>query len=124
MACDLTTIQTDACTSGIGKVQDPIQLLQLIAQLVCEAAEGGGGGGSAYVISGVGAPWRIWRHRGNLFRYGNRSSNTTGTRSLALIYEKLLSFVLVLAAVAASAATCEQVCHECDPGKCGVDQHG
>ncbi|MFA7243463.1 MAG: hypothetical protein WC091_25430 [Sulfuricellaceae bacterium] len=56
MACDLTTIQTDACTSGIGKVQDPIQLLQLIAQLVCEAAEGGGGGGSAYVISGVGAP--------------------------------------------------------------------
>lgn len=45
MACDITTIQTDACTSGIGKVQDPIALLQLIAQLTCEAAEAAGGGG-------------------------------------------------------------------------------
>lgn len=39
MACDLTTIQTEACTSGIGKVTDTIELLQLIAQLTCEAGQ-------------------------------------------------------------------------------------
>jgi len=39
MACDLTTIQTDACTSSIGKVTSTIKLLQIIAQLTCEAAE-------------------------------------------------------------------------------------
>lgn len=51
MACDLETIQTEACTSGIGKVQDRIALLQIIAQLTCEASQGGGGGGGAYVLT-------------------------------------------------------------------------
>jgi hypothetical protein len=46
MACEINTIKTQACVSGIGKVRDPIQLLQLIAQLTCEASEGGGGGDS------------------------------------------------------------------------------
>lgn len=32
MACLLTDTITNACTSGIGKVQDPILLLQIIAQ--------------------------------------------------------------------------------------------
>ncbi len=36
MACSLATVQTDACTSGIGKVTDPIQLLQIIAQLTAD----------------------------------------------------------------------------------------
>jgi hypothetical protein len=44
MPCDLATIQAAACTSGIGKEQSKIKLLQLIAQLTCEASEGGGGG--------------------------------------------------------------------------------
>ncbi len=38
MACELATVQTDACTSGIGKVTDPIMLLQIIAQLTAELA--------------------------------------------------------------------------------------
>lgn len=46
MACNLTTIQNAACISGIAREQSQIKLLQLIAQLTCEAAEGGGGGGS------------------------------------------------------------------------------
>ena len=33
MACTINTIQTDACESGIGKVQSPVALLQAIAQL-------------------------------------------------------------------------------------------
>lgn len=45
MACDLPTVQESACTSGIGKVRDEIQLLQIIAQLICDGAGGGGGGG-------------------------------------------------------------------------------
>ncbi len=36
MACELATVQEDACTSGIGKVQDPIMLLQIIAQLTAD----------------------------------------------------------------------------------------
>ena len=44
MACDLDTLISQSCASGIGKVQDPIQLLQLIAQLTCEAAQGVNGG--------------------------------------------------------------------------------
>ena len=43
MACELAQIQTDACTSGIGRVRDKISLLQIIARLTCEASEGGGG---------------------------------------------------------------------------------
>ncbi len=35
MACDLTTTLAAACTSGIGKLQSRIQLLQTWAQLVC-----------------------------------------------------------------------------------------
>ena len=54
MACDLTTTQTNACTSGIGKVQDPIKLLQIIAQLQCELASSASSSGS--VLSGVGPP--------------------------------------------------------------------
>jgi hypothetical protein len=46
MACDLTTIQSDACVSGIGKEQSKIKLLQLIAQLTCEVSQSGGGGGT------------------------------------------------------------------------------
>lgn len=38
MACDITTVQTDACTSGIGKETNPITLLQIIAQLTAEAS--------------------------------------------------------------------------------------
>ena len=44
MPCDLTTIQNEACSSGIGRVRDKITLLQLIAQLTCEASENAGGG--------------------------------------------------------------------------------
>lgn len=42
MACQLATVQDDACTSGIGKVTDEIQLLQIIAQLLADqvAADG------------------------------------------------------------------------------------
>lgn len=54
MACSVTTIKTNACTSGIGKLIDPIQLLQIIAQLTCEAATGAAGSGS--VLSGAADP--------------------------------------------------------------------
>lgn len=43
MACDLATIQEQACLSGIGKVTDEKTLLRLIAQLTCEVAESAGG---------------------------------------------------------------------------------
>jgi len=36
MACSLATTQTNACTSGIGKIEDPILLLQLMAQLTAD----------------------------------------------------------------------------------------
>ena len=42
MACSLASTQTAACTSGIAKVRDPIMLLQLIAELTCEVAQGSG----------------------------------------------------------------------------------
>ena len=45
MAYDLTQIQTAACASGIGRVRGKITLLQLIAQLTCEASQAGGGDG-------------------------------------------------------------------------------
>jgi hypothetical protein len=41
MACDLNTLLTQLCDSGIGKVTDPIKLQQIIAQLACEGASGG-----------------------------------------------------------------------------------
>lgn len=54
MPCSLAEIQVAACLSGIGKEQSPVKLLQLIAQLTCEASEGGGGAG---VPSGVILMW-------------------------------------------------------------------
>lgn len=50
MACELSTVQTQACESEIGKVSDKIKLLQLMAQLSCEISEASGGGGSGGVI--------------------------------------------------------------------------
>lgn len=39
MACDIDTIKTDSCESGIGRLDNPIALLQVIAQLLCELNE-------------------------------------------------------------------------------------
>lgn len=36
MPATLDEIQTDACTSGIGKVTDPVKLLQLQTQLLAD----------------------------------------------------------------------------------------
>ncbi len=47
MACSLATTQTNACTSGIGKLTSPVQLLQIIAQLACEINAAGGAGSGA-----------------------------------------------------------------------------
>lgn len=52
MACDLETTIEESCTSGIGKIQDPIMLLKIIAYLMCEIADGGGtGGGGATIVN-------------------------------------------------------------------------
>lgn len=52
MACDLDTTIEASCESGIGKIQDKILLLKLIAQLTCEIADsGGGGGGGATIVN-------------------------------------------------------------------------
>lgn len=60
MACDLDTTLENACESGIGKVDDEILLLKLIAQLTCEiqdALSGGGGGGAVTAnLLGSGSP--------------------------------------------------------------------
>lgn len=50
MPCNADTTLTQACSSGIGRVRDPVTLLQLIAQLTCEASKGGGGGVPAGTI--------------------------------------------------------------------------
>jgi len=55
MACDLETILAAACESGIGKVNNPVQLKQIIAQLLCEFVESGGGGTCA-ALSGDAPP--------------------------------------------------------------------
>lgn len=52
MACDLETTIEESCTSGIGKIQDPIMLLKIIAYLMCEIADSGGGGGAQEVYIG------------------------------------------------------------------------
>lgn len=39
MICDLDTIQTGACESGIAKLDNVIELLKVIAQLSCEIAD-------------------------------------------------------------------------------------
>lgn len=49
MACDINTTLANACTSGIGKLTNPIQLLQVIAQTSCEVAAGGGSSGSGQI---------------------------------------------------------------------------
>jgi len=51
MACELSAIQLAACLSGIGKEQSKIKLLQIIAQLTCEASEGGGGESEIFISS-------------------------------------------------------------------------
>lgn len=53
MPCNLSTIQAEACLSGIGREQSRIKLLQWIAQLTCEAAEAAGGGGGATAFTGL-----------------------------------------------------------------------
>lgn len=50
MPCDLRAIQTAACESGILKIQNSTTLLQITAQLICEAAETAGG------LAGTGSP--------------------------------------------------------------------
>jgi len=56
MACNLSATQLAACESGIGKLNSPIELLKIIAQLSCEIADAGGGSSSAQLLSGSGAP--------------------------------------------------------------------
>lgn len=57
MACNVNTTLANACTSGIGKLTNPIQLLQVIAQTSCEVAAGGGGGsGSGQIKTYVADP--------------------------------------------------------------------
>ena len=36
MACDISTLQSNACESGIGLVNDELTLLRIIAQLTAE----------------------------------------------------------------------------------------
>jgi len=54
MACNLDTVLSAACTSHIGMVNDPILLLQIIAQLSCEVSSAAASSGG--VTAGVGAP--------------------------------------------------------------------
>lgn len=49
MACDLTTLQADACTSDIGRLTDQIKLLQVIAQILCS--------GTDTAVIGSQTPW-------------------------------------------------------------------
>lgn len=53
--CNLETIQGSACVSGIGKIGSEIQLLQIIAQLLCNQSNPGCGTPSATInLSGAG----------------------------------------------------------------------
>lgn len=52
MACDVDTTLENACESGIGKVDDEVMLLKLIAQLTCEIEDTLAGGGGGGVVSG------------------------------------------------------------------------
>lgn len=59
MACDVDTTLENACESGIGKVDDEVMLLRIIAQLSCEiqdALAGGGGGVVSGNVLGSGSP--------------------------------------------------------------------
>jgi hypothetical protein len=49
MPCNLETSLANSCTSGIGKLTEPVKLLQVIAQLLCDGAGGGGGGGGSQI---------------------------------------------------------------------------
>lgn len=53
MACDRDTIQAQACESGIWKETSELNLLRLLAQLECEAAEAAGGGVAWGSITGT-----------------------------------------------------------------------
>jgi len=55
MACDLQTTLTAACSSGIAKLNSPIELLQVIAQTLC-SAEGGDPYDGLLVYSRQGLP--------------------------------------------------------------------
>lgn len=50
MACDIATIQSDACDSQIACITSPKTLLIIIAQLLCEINESGGGTGSGVQV--------------------------------------------------------------------------
>ena len=52
-ACDLTTLQTDACTNGFAQAaQDETMFRAILLQLACNIASGGGPGGAQQVFSG------------------------------------------------------------------------
>lgn len=73
MSCNLATEQAAACSSGIGKLTDPIQLLQVIAQNYAALSFAGNAANTLTVdairaracVSGIGkitdenALWRI-----------------------------------------------------------------
>lgn len=54
MACTLEQKQTNLCSSGIGKVTDPIKLLQIAAQMACAAAVDPYDGLLVYTREGLG----------------------------------------------------------------------
>lgn len=49
MPCELATIQSETCDSGIGRLNNPVQLLQIIAQILCDVSSASGGGGSGQI---------------------------------------------------------------------------
>ena len=51
MPCDIDTLQTEACDSGIGKLTDLVQLLQIIAQLMCDVSTAGSGSGQIKIYT-------------------------------------------------------------------------
>jgi len=57
MPCDLEITQAAACDSGIGKLDNELALLRIIAQLSCEIADASASGGGCFQCSsGAGAP--------------------------------------------------------------------
>ncbi len=56
MPCDVDDTLEAACTSGIGKVDDEVMLLRIIAQLTCELVDAGGGGTGGAGVVGSGSP--------------------------------------------------------------------
>lgn len=87
MACEVDTTLAASCESGISCIRDPIVLLQIIAQLTCELADGGGGGGGlSGVECGVVDPegvvsatsCRIYINTANQTVWVNSGTGTTG----------------------------------------------